>query len=132
VPGDAPEPIPLGEHTLRAGPCPAVLGEHHTRLAAAQRLALVHRAAGDDHEAVIRGDREFRVAQVNPLFGDQSDRSPGPAVSGCEDAELAGAADMGFGLAEGAVPFPPPTDQVGEGVVLALVPDFHHGNQLRS
>ena len=133
VPGDPPQPFALGEHPLRRGPFPAVLGEGDPRLSPLERRrAAVDRSAGDDHQPVVRSHRQLRVAEVDPLLGDQRDRFPPPAVGRFEHAQLAVATDVRVGLAERAVPPAPPPGQVGERVMLAAVPDLLHRDQRRS
>ena len=41
VPGDAPEPVALGEHALRGGPGVAVFGERDAGLAFLQHFVLI-------------------------------------------------------------------------------------------
>src|SRR4051812_16041497 len=73
----------------------------------------------------------MRVAEIDAFLDEEADRLPFLAVAGLEDAQLAVAADMGVGLAEDAVPFAAPANEIGEGVVFTLIPDLLHRHEPR-
>ncbi len=128
VPGDAPEPVAFVEHALRGGPVPAILGEGDARLAFLEDFALIDGAAHDEHEAAVGREGELRVAQVNAVLGEQGGGVPLLAVGGGQDADVAVAADVALGFAEGAEPLVAEAGEVGEGVVRRGVPDLLDGD----
>ena len=129
VPGHAPQPLALAEHTLRRAPRRAVGREGDARLPAHEAPALVDRAAGDDHQSVVRRDRQLRIAQVDACLAHERRRRPGLTVVRHEHADAAVAADVVVAFAERAVPAAAPADQVGEGVVRAGIPDARDADE---
>src|SRR5262249_48761218 len=125
VPGDAPQPLPAVEDALRARPLRAVLREADEGVMVLDRIARRgNGSAADEQEATIRRDREVRVAQIDAGLLDARCRLPLRAGRGGQDADGAGALGVAGAFAEDAVPAAVVMEQVGEGVVRRLVPDF--------
>lgn len=129
VPSDAPEPVAFVEDWMRFAPIDAVFGKRDTRSATDEFLIFVDGAADGEHEAIIRCDGEFWVAEVDAGFFEECCGFPVVAIAGGEDANFAVAGDVALGFAAGAEPSIIETDQVGEGIVVGAGPDFFDGEQ---
>ena len=115
----------------RRGPRATVCGKTDPRAAGQVGASPVKAATHDQYQAFLRVDRQLGISQIGSFLSQVAHTAPPFTIAGGDNANRAIVAGMIGRFAETAQPLSTEADQVGEGIVGALVPYFLDRNDLR-